>query len=185
MLSHFSHVRCFETIWTVTFQAPLSMGFSWQEYWSGLPCPSPGDLQGLKLCLLCFLAGGFFTTSDTWETQVHMCVCVCACVCMYLIESFVDSLLFARQCSNILLLLIHLTLTILQLLWYSYHYFTHKERRMEILKNLTMVTQARCVCFFICWNYNSSPGKPGSKLQCSIVCKMGIQFSKTTWIFIQ
>ena len=30
--------------WTVTFQAPLSIGFSRQEYWSGLPCPSPRDL---------------------------------------------------------------------------------------------------------------------------------------------
>jgi len=32
------------TLWTVARQAPLSMGFSWQEYWSGLPFPSPGDL---------------------------------------------------------------------------------------------------------------------------------------------
>ena len=38
------------TLWTVAFQAPLSMGFSRQEYWSGLPCPSPGDLPnpGIK-----------------------------------------------------------------------------------------------------------------------------------------
>ena len=34
------------TPWTVAHQAPLSMGFSRQEYWSGLPCPSPGDLPG-------------------------------------------------------------------------------------------------------------------------------------------
>ena len=36
--------------WTVAHQAPLSMEFSWQEYWSGLPCPSPGDLpdQGIE-----------------------------------------------------------------------------------------------------------------------------------------
>ena len=39
-----SHVRLFVTPWTVTCQAPLSMGFSRQEYWSGLPFPSPGDL---------------------------------------------------------------------------------------------------------------------------------------------
>ena len=39
-----SHVRLFVTPWTVTYQAPLSMGFSRQEYWSGLPFPSPGDL---------------------------------------------------------------------------------------------------------------------------------------------
>ena len=39
-----SHVRLFATPWTVTYQAPLSMGFYRQEYWSGLPFPSPGDL---------------------------------------------------------------------------------------------------------------------------------------------
>ena len=39
-----SRVRLFATPWTVTYQAPLSMGFSRQEYWSGLPFPSPGDL---------------------------------------------------------------------------------------------------------------------------------------------
>ena len=39
-----SHVRLLATPWTVARQAPLSMGFSRQEYWSGLPFPSPGDL---------------------------------------------------------------------------------------------------------------------------------------------
>ena len=39
-----SHVRLFATPWTVAYQASLSMGFSRQEYWSGLPFPSPGDL---------------------------------------------------------------------------------------------------------------------------------------------
>ena len=44
LLSCFSHVPLFATLWTVAHQAPLSMGFSRQEYWSGLPCPPPGDL---------------------------------------------------------------------------------------------------------------------------------------------
>ena len=46
-----SHVRLFSTQWTVARQAPLSMGFSRQEYWSGLPFPPPGDLPipGFKL----------------------------------------------------------------------------------------------------------------------------------------
>ena len=39
-----SRVRLFATPWTVAYKAPLSMGFSRQEYWSGLPFPSPGDL---------------------------------------------------------------------------------------------------------------------------------------------
>ena len=45
-----SRVRLFVTPWTVAYQAPLSMGFSRQECWSGLPFPSPGDLPdpGIK-----------------------------------------------------------------------------------------------------------------------------------------
>ena len=39
-----SHVQLFVTPWTVACQAPLSMEFSKQEYWSGLPFPTPGDL---------------------------------------------------------------------------------------------------------------------------------------------
>ena len=39
-----SRVRLFVTPWTVAYQAPPSMGFSRQDYWSGLPFPSPGDL---------------------------------------------------------------------------------------------------------------------------------------------
>ena len=54
MLSRLSHVRLFATPWTAAHQAPLSMGFSRQEYWSGLPCPISGDFQtqGLNPCLL-------------------------------------------------------------------------------------------------------------------------------------
>ena len=43
-LNCFSHVWLFVTLWTIAYQAPLSKGFSRQEYWSGLPCPPPGDL---------------------------------------------------------------------------------------------------------------------------------------------
>ena len=45
LLSRFSHVQLFATPWTIAHQAPLSMGFSRQEYWSGSPCPPPGDLS--------------------------------------------------------------------------------------------------------------------------------------------
>ena len=44
VLSHFSCAQLFETPWTVAHQAPLSLGFSRQEYRGGLPFPSPGDL---------------------------------------------------------------------------------------------------------------------------------------------
>ena len=58
VLNHFICVQLFVTLWTVARQAPLSMGFSRQEYWSGLACPPPGDLPdpGL-LCLLHRQAG--------------------------------------------------------------------------------------------------------------------------------
>ena len=48
-LHSLSHVRLFATPWTVAHQASLSMGFSRQEYWSGLPFPSPGDLPKLGI----------------------------------------------------------------------------------------------------------------------------------------
>ena len=71
MLSCFSHVRLFATLWTTALQAPQSMGFSRQEYWSGSPFPSPGHLPdpGTKPMSLTSsaLAGRFFTTSTTWE----------------------------------------------------------------------------------------------------------------------
>ena len=67
----FSPVWLFATPWTVAHQVHLSMGFSRQEYWSGLPCPSPSYLPnpGVKSMSLMSpaLAGGFFTTSATWE----------------------------------------------------------------------------------------------------------------------
>ena len=44
MLNCFSHVQLFVILWTVAHRVPLSKGFSRQEHWSGLPCPSPGDL---------------------------------------------------------------------------------------------------------------------------------------------
>ena len=54
VVSHFSRVQLSATLWTIAHQAPLSMGFSRQEYWSELPCPPPGDLPdpGTNLHLL-------------------------------------------------------------------------------------------------------------------------------------
>ena len=71
VLSRFSYVWLFVTLWTVAHQAPLSMGFSRQEYWNGLPCPPPGHLldPGIHTVSLKSpaLAGRLFTTSATWE----------------------------------------------------------------------------------------------------------------------
>ena len=61
----------FVTLWTVACQAPLSMGFSRQEYWSGLPLPPPRDYPdpGIKPMSLMptALVGGFFITNVTKE----------------------------------------------------------------------------------------------------------------------
>ena len=65
-----THVLLFGQ-WTVAYQAPWPMEFSRQEYWSGLPLPSPGDLPyaGMEPASLVSpaLAGGFFTTNATWQ----------------------------------------------------------------------------------------------------------------------
>ena len=70
MLSCFSHVQLFVTPWTIAHQAPLSMGFSRQEYWSQLPFPSPGDLPdpGIKPTSASpALVDGFFCHGSTWK----------------------------------------------------------------------------------------------------------------------
>ena len=58
--------RLFATLWTIARQAPMSMGFSRQEYWSGLPSPPPGDLPNPEIKPTSLMssawAGGFFTT---------------------------------------------------------------------------------------------------------------------------
>ena len=74
MLSRFSRVWLCVTLWTALGQAPLSMEYSRQEYWNGLPFPTPGDLPNLEIepASLKFptLAGGFFTNSTTWEDLI-------------------------------------------------------------------------------------------------------------------
>ena len=71
--SHFSCIWLSATLWTIAHQVPLSMGFSRQEHWSGLPFPSPGDLlhPGIEPASLTSpsLAGGFFTTSKIYVTS--------------------------------------------------------------------------------------------------------------------
>ena len=90
LISHFICVQLCVTLWSAACYSPLSMGFSrqetihtglsgfstglnsyWIEYWSGLPCCPPGDLSnpGITLGSLSSpaIAGGFFTTSTTWE----------------------------------------------------------------------------------------------------------------------
>ena len=76
MLGRFSRVWLFVTLWTVCCQAPLSMRFSRQEYWSELPFPPPGDLPNPRIEPASpespASAGIFFTTRATWEAQYHL-----------------------------------------------------------------------------------------------------------------
>ena len=71
-----SHFRVFATPWTVAHQAPLSMGFSRQEYWSRLAHPTPGDLPNPRIKLASpespALAGGFFTTVQPGQVKVKL-----------------------------------------------------------------------------------------------------------------
>ena len=76
LLSHFSCVQLFLTLWIAAHQASLSMGFSRQEYQSGLPCSLSGDLlhPGIEPVSLTSpaSASGFFTTSTIQEAQVYI-----------------------------------------------------------------------------------------------------------------
>ena len=71
-----SHVRLFAIPWTAALKGPLSMGFTRQEYWSGLTFPTSRDLPdpGLKLMspVSPALSGGFFTTSSNWEANIYV-----------------------------------------------------------------------------------------------------------------
>ena len=87
MPSCFSQVRHFSTPRIVAHQAPLSMGFSRQEYWSGLPCPPPGKSsqprdRNFVSCDSC-IAGGFFTLSHwgspypLFSSVAQLCLTLC------------------------------------------------------------------------------------------------------------
>ena len=76
VLSHFSHVQLSATPWTVAQQAPLSMGFSRQEYLSELPFTSPGDLThpGIKPRSPTLQADAL--TSDPPGKPIYMFTCI-------------------------------------------------------------------------------------------------------------
>ena len=108
------------TLWAVAHQAPLSMGFSRQEYWSGLLFLPPGDRPdpGIQPTSLKFptSAGRFFTTSGTWKASVpsyhvpsHLLLSVCnfdaelfilmgVCMCVYLCVCVVAELGWGMVC---------------------------------------------------------------------------------------
>ena len=73
VLTHVSCVLKCRTLWTVALQALLSMGFSRQEYWSGLPCPPPGDLSdpGIRTHIS-HIVGGIFTAEPLGKLRLSM-----------------------------------------------------------------------------------------------------------------
>ena len=88
----FSHVWLFASPWTVALQAPLSMGFPRQKYWSGLPFPSPGNFSdpGIEPSSLVSpaLAGGFFTTSTTWEAHYYYSILLIGLLPTYILTIY-------------------------------------------------------------------------------------------------
>ena len=74
VLSCFSHVQLFVTLWTVACETFLSIGFFRQEHWSGLLCPPPGDLPNPRTEPLSLMSPALtrrlFTTSATWEAKI-------------------------------------------------------------------------------------------------------------------
>ena len=80
-MSVLSHIWLFVTPRTVAHQAPLSMGFSRQEYWSGVPLPSPGDLLDIARLQ--------FTSVDSWRSQWKL-----MCVSWYSFFSSFDVLIY-------------------------------------------------------------------------------------------
>ena len=116
-----ARVCLFATPWTVARQAPLCVGFPRQEYWSGLPCPPPGDLPcpGIEPEVLTSpaLIGGFFTTRATWEAQqlrIFLIKIVCY-ICIFKPETTSVSHLHeiaSGSCSSLhLLLFSHLVIS--------------------------------------------------------------------------
>ena len=85
----FSHVQLSVKLWTVAHRAPLSMGFSRQEYWSGLYVLLQGvfPIQVSNLHIFCLLHCQVCSLPYLGSTQeapyIYVCVCVCVCVCVY------------------------------------------------------------------------------------------------------
>ena len=100
MLSCFSHVQLFVTLWTVAQQAPLSMGFSRQECWGGLPFPLLGHLYNPEIepvsLISPALAATLFTISTTWKAlflwiawnYIVISFPLCCCCCCILVSRF-------------------------------------------------------------------------------------------------
>ena len=97
-----SHARLFETPWTVARQAPLSMEFCRQEYWSGFPCHTPQDLPypgiGPGSLGSSALEGGFFTSAPPGKHIKYwlysLCCTIYPCILFYILIIYIFHSLF-------------------------------------------------------------------------------------------
>ena len=96
MPSHFSHVQLFATLCTIARQAPLFMGFSRQEYWSGFSFLSPGDPSDPRIepasLMSPALSGGFFTTSTSGKPRFFIWLGLnplsCYLICLFFVPLY-------------------------------------------------------------------------------------------------
>ena len=98
----FSHVQLFGTPWTITYQAPLSMGFSRQEYWSGLPFPSP---EVATFCLwgedkyasnLCPSVSKMVFSSCFFQIFLYLIFCSLKIICLVVTFRHLSCLVFPK-----------------------------------------------------------------------------------------
>ena len=119
-----SRVQLFATPWTVALQVPLSLEFSWQEYWSGLPFPTPGDLVGL-FCFFCFnfywsVVDNVVLASRVQQSEsvihVHMYIYICIRTHIFLLKSFC-LIVHYRALSRVPYAIQHILITYLFYVW--------------------------------------------------------------------
>ena len=141
MLNRFSRVWLCATLWTVAPQAPLSMEFSRQEYWNGSPWSPPGDLPhpGIEPVSLMSpaLAGGFFTTSATWEAPDQ--------ITTSLISSFMQ-IIWSKE--NFKLEFYYLTLMRAEILSVAQMLHPHRDHMYSVYNSLPLLRPLFSFLFF-------------------------------------
>ena len=109
VLSRFSRTRFFATIWTIAHYIPLSMGFSRQEYWSGLPCPPPGDLSNPGIEPESFMSPQFSPVQSLSHVRLFVTPWTAACQALLSITKY-WSLIKLKSIESVMASTIHLIL---------------------------------------------------------------------------
>ena len=109
VLSRFSRTRFFATIWTIAHYIPLSMGFSRQEYWSGLPCPPPGYLYNPGIEPESFMSPKFSPVQSLSHVRLFVTPWTAACQALLSITKY-WSLIKLKSIESVMASTIHLIL---------------------------------------------------------------------------